>query len=190
MTMTSLHKRLLRFGAIGGLVLGSRAAHAAPNFPRNIQSELKLDYAPPCSICHVNGQTGEGTPIELFAWSMRARGLTGSRNSLVPALMADETDNVDSDGDGITDIDELRNGTDVNSPANDCIIPSGTHIEAGQCTPGTPASPLEGCALTSLPDRRSSTEPPLAAALLLLALVALERRRRGVATRQAAPGEH
>jgi apolipoprotein D and lipocalin family protein len=135
------------FSAVAALAVLARPAVAAPNFPRNIQSDLKLNYAPPCSICHVHGQTGDGTPIEPFAWSMRGRGLTGSRGTLTSALMADEADNVDSDGDGVSDIDELRKGTDVNSPANDCIIPSGTAIDDGQCSPGVQPSPSLGCHL-------------------------------------------
>ncbi len=123
-------------------------AEGAPEFPRRIASTLDLNYEPPCSICHVNGQTGDGTPIELFAWSMRARGLTGDTGSLTPALMADEADRVDSDGDGITDSNELKNGTDVNSAANDCIIPSGTTLRNGQCTPGVQASPSLGCSVS------------------------------------------
>jgi hypothetical protein len=105
---------------------------------------------------------------------MRARGLTGSRDTLSPALTADETDNVDSDGDGITDVDELKNGTDVNSPANDCIIPSGTPIDDGQCTPGSQVSPTLGCTAGA---STATTGPRSMSVWVLIFLLALILRR-------------
>lgn len=156
------------------------SADAAPDYPRNIESHLGMNYAPPCSICHLHGQTGDGTPIEPFAWSMRARGLTGSRDTLTPALDADQADKVDSDGDGITDIDELKNGTDVNSPANDCIIPSGTHIDEGQCTPGVQASPSLGCSV----GKRGSPDTSGFAVLIGMSLALAARWRRSTADRE------
>jgi hypothetical protein len=163
---------------VSALVWPARAS-AAPNFPRNIKAAppegLGLNYTPPCSICHQFGKTGNGTPIEPFAWSMRARGLTGSRGTLTPALDLDEKDGVDSDGDGIPDIIELRNGTDPNSPANDCIIPEGTPTDAGQCTPGTQASPSLGCA--TRPDHeRAGAAGGLGFLGLLLGIAAVRRR--------------
>jgi len=168
---------LLSWALFGALETCATLAGAAPSYPRNIQSNLKLNYAPPCSICHQNGQTGDGTPIEPFAWSMRARGLTGSKNTLTPALTADQADDVDSDGDGITDIDELKNGTDVNSPANECIIPSGTSIDPGQCTPGAQASPTLGCDLSAVPPAPGAER--FGPAILMGFIVAAVRRRFG-----------
>jgi hypothetical protein len=122
-------------------------AHAEPEYPHRIRSTLGLNYDPPCSICHQYGKTGDGTPIEPFAWSMRERGLSADDSTFKPALASDETDRVDSDGDGVPDTVELSVGTDPNSIANDCIIPSGTTTNGDQCTPGDQASPNLGCAL-------------------------------------------
>ena len=162
---------LAPFWGVWLLVVGT--ARAEPEFPRRIQSTLSLDYAPPCSICHQYGKTGNGTPIEPFAYSMRARGLSGDDSTLVPALTSDEADKVDSDGDGIPDTVELKNGTDPDSVANDCIIPGGTRVDEEQCTPGVQASPGLGCTAGGA---RSGTEGPLWIVALGL-LVALRRRR-------------
>ena len=174
-----IHRTLIPplLAALAALAAAESTAYAAPDFPRTIASTLSLDYQPPCSICHQNGKTGDGTPIELFAWSMRARGLTGDHSSLVPALAADETDEVDSDGDGISDIDELKNGTDVNSPANDCIIPTGTVIHSGQCTPAVQASPNLGCSATEGDSSPAPTQAWLVAMGLVGLAVAVRRRR-------------
>ncbi|MGA3123709.1 MAG: thrombospondin type 3 repeat-containing protein [Polyangiaceae bacterium] len=168
---------IVPYGVVA-LLASAPSAHASRSLPRNIQSDVGLNYQPPCSICHQYGKTGDGTAIEPFAWSMRARGLTGSRKTLTPALDADESDRVDSDGDGIPDIEELRNGTDPNSPANDCIIPDGTAIDDGQCSPGGRASPQLGCSVQGLP---GSAGWGLSAEMAIAALVALSlvRRARG-----------
>ncbi len=154
-------------------LLVPRLALAEPEFPRAIKRQLGLDYEPPCSICHQLGKTGDGTPIEPFAWSMRHRGLTTDDPTLSPALTSDEQEVVDSDADGIPDTVELRNGTDPNSAANGCIIPEGTTLAEGQCTPWTVASPELGCAI-SAPGRRFRAGP----VTLLAALAWLASRRR------------
>jgi len=150
------------------------AAQAAPQFPKNIQSTLKLDYAPPCSVCHQYGKTGNGTPITPFAWSLRARGLTGSRSTLSTSLTLDQTDFVDSDGDGVTDVVEFEKGTDPNSPADDCIIPLGTKVDGGQCVPSQ-ASPTLGC---SVRGAGSATGTGATALFGLLAVLGAATRRR------------
>ncbi|AKT36110.1 thrombospondin type 3 repeat-containing protein [Chondromyces crocatus] len=89
-------------------------AHATPNFPPRIQSELGLDAAPDCSICH-QGSATAGTVTTPFGESMLSRGLVPyDEDSLVLALQALEGAGKDSDGDGVPDIEELRQGTDPN----------------------------------------------------------------------------
>jgi hypothetical protein len=97
-------------------------AQAKDEFPSQIQADVPLTYEVPCSVCHIKGNTGAATPITPFALSLRARGLTGENNTLKAALTLADTDAVDSDGDGVSDIQELKNGTDPNSSANSSIV--------------------------------------------------------------------
>jgi hypothetical protein len=96
-------------------------AHAVEEFPGQIQVDLSLSYQVPCSVCHIKGNTAASTPITPFALALRSRGLEGE-SSLQGALSRSEADGVDSDGDGTSDIAELRVGTDPNSSANASIM--------------------------------------------------------------------
>ncbi|MEO7032974.1 MAG: thrombospondin type 3 repeat-containing protein [Polyangiaceae bacterium] len=111
---------LLALSAIVTLAWSS-AAHAKEEFPGQIENQYKLGYQPPCSVCHTADNTGSATPRTAFALALRSRGLTGSNQTLSIALKQLEADGVDSDGDGVTDIQELKDGTDPNSSGNASI---------------------------------------------------------------------
>ena len=146
--------------ALGSLVW-SALAQAKSEFPSEIarNPNLNLSYQPPCSVCHINANIGGSTPITPFALSLRARGLAGQNSSLSSALSKLESDAVDSDGDGTTDVDELKAGTDPNSSANASII--------------NDQEPGYGCGGTA-PHGRSA---PGAAGVLTLGWFLLRRRR-------------
>jgi len=93
-------------------------ASATPNFPPAIEQDLGLSYMPDCSLCHTDGdQGGLGTVNTPFGVNMRARGLVAyDTTSLQTALDEMASEQVDSAGDCLDDIDELKAGNDPNAP--------------------------------------------------------------------------
>ena len=94
------------------------------SFPREIKNELSMNTSPHCSVCHAGGHTGYGTATTLFAEAMKDRGLVAKdKNSLIDSLALMQADLVDSDGDGITDIEALKSDMNPNGEG-DLLAPS------------------------------------------------------------------
>jgi hypothetical protein len=147
------------FCAVG---MTAGAAAATPNFPATLQSYLQLPYIPPCALCHENGVTGIGTVHTPFGESMVAAGLKANDvTSLGDALTMLSDDKTDSDGDGVSDVDELEQNMDPNT------------VGGGSLSDGTP---LYGCGAEIAGG--GSRDGAFAAAGVALALGALARRRR------------
>jgi hypothetical protein len=164
---------LLFFGA---MIVVPKTAFATPNFPPAIQTQLSLAAPPDCSICHTDGDTGgKGTANTPFAQNMRSRGLVEfDTSSLTTALNEMESEHVDSAGDCLDDIDELKAGRNPNLPD-----PPGVCGDAGAPVTETPPSgpvPTYGCFGSISP--RSAPERSGASIMLLAALVLLRRRAR------------
>jgi hypothetical protein len=160
------------------LSLVARPAAATPNFPSAIQQTLTLAAAPDCSICHSDGdQGGKGTVTTPFGKNMRARGLVEfDVGSLNTALTQMESDHVDSIGDCLDDIDELKAGRDPNvpDPPNTCPEDGGATAAPPSETP-PPESPTYGCVGQVAPVR--SPHVPIFLLSFVAACVALRRRR-------------
>ncbi|WP_394839230.1 hypothetical protein LVJ94_20285 [Pendulispora rubella] len=105
----------LRLASFVVTLCAALPAAATPNFPGAIQRDLSLNAPPPCTTCHNNPAGGTGTVTQPFGMKMIARGLVpGDETTLQRALGALDAENSDVDGDGVKDIQELRNGTDPN----------------------------------------------------------------------------
>lgn len=143
------------------LAMGQGTAQALPHFPRDIATDLQSDTEPACSICHLGGKIGAITTVTPFALALKSRGFDGETPSLATALTRLEGDQTDTDGDGVTDVEELRAGTDPNSAVP--LAPS--------------ADPSFGCSVA----RTASTAGRASwggAGVLMAAALLLTRRRR------------
>jgi hypothetical protein len=151
---------LLSGSALLGLMTVVVPASATPSFPGVIGAELGLSYEPPCAVCHRDGVTGNGTVTTPFGRSLLARGLVrGDDASLKSALAKLAADSVDSDGDGVPDLDELHSGSDPN-------------VEGGESLMGP--APAYGCGARVAPGARFEGWGALVVALGLA--IGLRRR--------------
>lgn len=165
------------FAALGtALLLATTGAAASSSYPADIKANLGSSGTPACTLCHDTNSGGSGTANTPFAKSMKAAGLTGGGNaaSVTAALDSLKTNNIDSDGDGTPDVDELVAGTDPNGAG------------AGNTSTAAP-DPTFGCvaAIAPLGSRSHRAWLPIALAGAV-ALAAIARRRRGERARSRA----
>jgi hypothetical protein len=171
--MKQAHRTLVTASWLGlGLatITFSTQAMATSRFPASIYYHLYPSYTvppyqPPCRLCHLRGSTGSGTAQTPFALSMKARGLVSrDTTALVKALDAMSRDRVDSDNDGVTDIQEIEDDTDPNTPADVSLT-------------GEPG-PNAGCGGSQ--KGNTGGRPPASSALGVLGSILFARfRRRG-----------
>lgn len=100
-------------------------ALATPDFPAEVSGALGMPCDPTCMLCHSTASGGPGTATQPFSVAMMERGMVAyDVPSLTDALTAMESDGVDSDADGTSDIDELLLGADPNGGADFCAGPT------------------------------------------------------------------
>jgi hypothetical protein len=157
MVHSSRRHRVVFVGVLAMVLVAfsGSVVRATPNFPDAVATHLGMSASPDCTLCHA-GTPGRGTVTTPFGTTLRSRGAQAyDEASLRLALDALSAEKKDSDGDGTSDIDELRAGQDPNGSGGDVVKP-----EYG-CTAG-PRTPKSGS---------------LAAPLLLLAATLSIRRR-------------
>ncbi len=101
-------------------------ADASPEFVGELQEQLQMQCTPRCSVCHTSNPGSAGTATQPFAVTMKNAGLApGDIDTVGPALESlkgpdkdEPSDDIDSDGDGVSDLSELTTGVeaDPNDP--------------------------------------------------------------------------
>jgi len=100
---------------LAAAVIAPAATWATPNFPASIARDLQLSGSPACTVCHATNDGGAGTVVKPFGKYLVSRGLVPfDEGSLAGALAAAAGERHDSDGDGLDDIDALKQGLDPN----------------------------------------------------------------------------
>ncbi len=110
-----LHRLLIALAVAAPL-----AARATPNFPTAIARDLQLSAPPACTICHATNEGGAGTVVKPFGKYLVSRGLVPfDESSLAGSLAAAQGERHDTDGDGLPDVEALKQGLDPNgSPSS------------------------------------------------------------------------
>jgi hypothetical protein len=156
-------------------VLASRSALAGlnmPDMPPAIQAAAKMPCTPACTLCHMTEAGGTGTAFKPFVQDLFNVGF--NRDSSYPEIEAaiaalddlgkQNDPSADGDKDGIPDVQELRDGTDPNSPGTNSLC----------AKPG----PVYGCVRVAKPGPVDSAATVASGAVLLLGLALLRRRSR------------
>jgi hypothetical protein len=147
------------FVFVGLVVVGAaQPAAASFNYPADLAEHLSAPKVPACTLCHQSASGGDAL-VTPFVEAMRAEGLQGGGQTalLTTALDALDAAGTDSDGDGTSDVDELRAGEDPNA--------------AGESNAGPSPEYGFGCAAAA------PAAAPLLGVVAALGLLALRRRR-------------
>ncbi len=145
---------------ISCLMLLSSVVLASGDYPKELATYVGGPVDPAkndaqCIYCH-SSKFGGGTPTQKFGKAMVMKGLTGG--TMIPllktAIDALKTDMTDSDGDGVIDYDEIKNGTNPNMadavvmPPADSGVVSGADGGVGGPKPTDPGF---GCNIAGFP---------------------------------------
>ena len=148
---------------VSALMAVAAPASAFPEYPAAVQDALTLSCAPPCLLCHDTPSGGLGTANQPFVSSLSCFGSINLKNvglrDMTTILQGLETlpcrtpanacmpmgmTPCDTDGDGTTDVEELKNDTNPNPGGADLACP---HYGCGaRIAPARPRRPIDGTA--------------------------------------------
>src|SRR3954462_14271501 len=103
--------------AVMAVLLIALPAQAEPEFPSAIQTAGSTPCNPPCTLCHTTSPGTALTATKAFAITLIKNGLIPKNPGSLTTVVANlRTKQVDTDGDGVLDVDELAAGTDPSNP--------------------------------------------------------------------------
>ncbi|HEY4105489.1 MAG TPA: hypothetical protein VGM44_16435 [Polyangiaceae bacterium] len=172
-----------RASLIGAALLAlcaiARPAHASSDYPPALKDALDKEFpdvnhcVPLCTACHKTTQGGPGN-INVFGSTLERSDIglvQGDASRVAPAIhnLALAMPPIDSDGDGVSDIDEINTGDSpsIAGPAGDSqFCPDttygcGAHIAARPPSDGWSLIPAGLVALGLLAVRRRKVRPEL-----------------------------
>jgi hypothetical protein len=92
----------------------ARSVFADDRYPPLVRSELGLRSEPACTLCHTTAVGRKRTATKKFAETLQILGLPPAYDPGKLSAILDEMDacSIDSDDDGVSDTEEIRNGDD------------------------------------------------------------------------------
>lgn len=99
-----------------GASLATSPSFASESYPAALTSALQLKTIPACTLCHASNLGGAGTVVTKFGRTLQMFGARGGGDTkaLNRALANEQMIAVDSDDDGVMDLEELHDGSDPN----------------------------------------------------------------------------
>jgi hypothetical protein len=151
---------------IAALALHGSEARASPNYTDFLQLFLSLESEPACTLCHRDDDGGDETVDKPFGLNAILLGATGDNDTraLEQALREMYERDIDSDGDGVADVDELQEGGNPNvgarleppaEPSATAEPPTGEAGQTGSEPNGGSGAPSHG-----LPEGSTAAELP------------------------------
>jgi hypothetical protein len=148
--------RALSLAVIAALLSLAPKVLASQIYPEAIAAQLGSPCPPLCTLCHDTVAGGFATANRPFGIRVRTRpyGLvSGDLDQLRDVLTRLEADATDVDGDGMTDIAELRAGSDPNvagSAPLECYTPPPAEDDGGCAIPRSAPGDATGFVASAL----------------------------------------